>query len=99
MRRQRVLRRLLKKYRASSKIDRHLYHELYLRAKGNQYRNKSHLVEYIWKAKGEKQRQDVLEKQAAARQAKALKAKRVARKLAKVAAIGAEAFEEEKKEE
>merc|ERR1712048_69867 len=100
MRRQRVLRRLLKKYRAASKIDRHLYHELYLRAKGNQYRNKSHLMEYIWKAKGEKQRQEVLEKQAAARRAKAkaLKAKRVARKMAKVAAIGAEAVEEEKKE-
>ena len=74
------------------------YHELYLRAKGNQYRNKSHLMEFIWKAKGEKQRQEILEKQAAARRskAKALKAKRVARKMAKVAAIGAVAVEEKK---
>ena len=57
VRRQRVLRRLLKKYREAEKIDRHLYHDLYLRAKGNQYRNKKHLMEYIWKAKGEKSKE------------------------------------------
>ena len=93
VRRQRVLRRLLKKYREAEKIDRHLYHDLYLRAKGNQFRNKKHLMEYIWKAKGEKSKANVLEQQAAARRlrAKALKTKRTDRKGRKA--------DEEKKEE
>lgn len=34
LRRVRVLRRLLKKYRAAGKIDARLYHDLYLRVKG-----------------------------------------------------------------
>lgn len=70
IRRQRVLRRLLRKYRTSKKIDRTLYHRFYLAAKGNQFKNKTVLIETIFKEKAKKIETEKLEAQQDARRAK-----------------------------
>lgn len=71
MRRQRVLRRLLKKYREAKKITKDIYHHFYLASKGNQFKNKSVLIEAIHKMKQEKIREKQLNEQREARQIKA----------------------------
>ncbi|KAJ4303787.1 hypothetical protein N0V90_002688 [Kalmusia sp. IMI 367209] len=70
MRRLRVLRRLLVKYRAAGKIDKHLYHELYHLSKGNTFKHKRALVEHIHKAKAEKARDRALKEEMDAKRAK-----------------------------
>merc|ERR1712048_813129 len=71
MRRQRVLRRLLRKYRAAKKIDRELYHQLYMKSKGNQFKNKTVLIEYIHKAKSENLRQKQIKEKMESKRLKA----------------------------
>ncbi len=70
VRRQRVLRRLLKKYRAAKKIDRTIYHKFYLASKGNQFKNRTVLIEAIFKEKSKKIENDKLEAQQEARRQK-----------------------------
>merc|ERR1719352_1848948 len=71
MRRLRVLRRLLRKFRQQKKIDKHIYHSFYVKAKGNQFKNKRVLVEAIHKVKAERLKAKAIEEQSAARKEKA----------------------------
>ncbi|KAL0480790.1 ribosomal protein L19 [Acrasis kona] len=75
MNRMRILRRLLRKYKDANKIDRHLYHELYLKIKGNVFKSKKNLMEYVFKAKAEKLRERRVEEQLEAKKEKQSKLK------------------------
>nr|QLA09623.1 60S large subunit ribosomal protein eL19 [Euglena gracilis]6ZJ3_Lf Chain Lf, Ribosomal protein eL19 [Euglena gracilis] len=81
--RQRVLRRMLMRYRDAKKIDKHLYRELYMKCKGNVFKNKRLLMEHIHKAKAAKQKEKLIKDQLDAKKQKSL-AKREKVKAAEV---------------
>ena len=80
MRRLRVLRRMLKKYRKEKKIDAHQYRQLYVKAKGNVFKNKRNLMEFIHKLKNEKKKERQLAEQLKAKRAKEQALREKARK-------------------
>ncbi|KAL9947833.1 hypothetical protein ACHAO5_002417 [Verticillium nonalfalfae] len=98
MRRLRVLRRLLVKYRNNGKIDKHLYHELYHLSKGNTFKHKRALVEHIHRAKAEKARENALKEEMDAKRAKtkAARERKVERQTAKRNALMGDVEEETK---
>merc|ERR1712031_96462 len=63
------------KYREAKKISKDIYHHFYLASKGNQFKNKTVLVESIHKMKAEKKREKELAEQREARRVKAAEKK------------------------
>ena len=80
VRRVRVLRRLLTKYREARKIDKHLYRKLYISIKGGVFKNKRTLMEHIHRAKSEIIREKQLSDQLEAKKAKSTQKREKMRK-------------------
>lgn len=98
IRRQRVLRRVLKRYREEKQINVPLYHRLYLKAKGNVFRNKRMLVEAIAKIKEDRVKGRILSEAGLARKQKIDELyQRITAKPKRAGKAGAKARKEKKK--
>ena len=70
IRRQRTLRRLLKKYREGKKFDKHLYHQLYLDCKAAIYNSNRNLADCVYKILAKKKLEQKIAEQKKAKNEK-----------------------------
>eukprot|EP00764_Aduncisulcus_paluster_P011934 gnl/Carplike_NY0171/486_a671_3611.p1 GENE.gnl/Carplike_NY0171/486_a671_3611~~gnl/Carplike_NY0171/486_a671_3611.p1 ORF type:complete len:189 (-),score=67.54 gnl/Carplike_NY0171/486_a671_3611:40-606(-) len=71
VRRQRVLRRVLSRYRDAQKVDNSLHHTLYLKCKGNEFKNKRVLIDHIRHEQAERVRMQLEQEKIAIRRERA----------------------------
>eukprot|EP01012_Entosiphon_sulcatum_P026834 TRINITY_DN32328_c0_g1_i1.p1 TRINITY_DN32328_c0_g1~~TRINITY_DN32328_c0_g1_i1.p1 ORF type:complete len:236 (+),score=53.80 TRINITY_DN32328_c0_g1_i1:47-754(+) len=80
IKRSRILRRLLKKFRDAKKIDSNTYHGLYKKCKGGAYKNKRTLTEAIFRQVAVKAKEKALADEIAAKKAKEVEKAEAVRK-------------------